>query len=197
MPQSKFGQGYQVELKAKTVDREDEDYKYIVAQLYRTVRQQVDDEAANVRSDDDVLFLAQTALQSLTGDDYLSSMLMADEIRILLSKNSDSPLGFSLDELASFATMELRIRNLNSYVSETYPNSMVRERQDNKVRYEVGNSHRIATIFASIEESKKRLMIADYGVSQTSLEQVFNMKTAESEQHSSTCDTAFHRHDIS
>jgi hypothetical protein len=186
-----------VELKVKTVDREDEDYKYIVAQLYRTVRQQADDEALIFRSDDDVLFLAQTALQSLTGDDYLSSMLMADEIRILLSKNSDSPLGFSLDELASFATMELRIRNLNSYVSETYPNSMVRERQDNKVRYEVGNSHRIATIFASIEESKKTLMIADYGVSQTSLEQVFNMKVAESEQHSSTCGTAFHRRDIS
>jgi dihydroxyacetone kinase DhaKLM complex PTS-EIIA-like component DhaM len=41
---------------------------------------------------------------------------------------------------------------------------------------------RISQIFSSIEENKEVLMLADYGVSQTSLEQVFNMHAAEAEK---------------
>jgi hypothetical protein len=41
---------------------------------------------------------------------------------------------------------------------------------------------RIASIFGSIEASKDDLRLADYGVSQTSLEQVFNMHAAEAER---------------
>lgn len=159
--------------------------------MYRVIRQ-ADDEEANCHTED-VLYLAQTALQSLTGDDYLTTVLAAannealqGQLVLKTNGNGNLSIDFSIDELASFATMELRIRNLNEYVSETYLNSTLLERQDNKVRYEVGSrSHRIANIFASIEENKERLMISDYGVSQTSLEQVFNMKVAEAEKHRS------------
>jgi hypothetical protein len=41
---------------------------------------------------------------------------------------------------------------------------------------------RISSIFARIEANKEFLMLADYGVSQTSLEQVFNMHAAEAEK---------------
>jgi len=183
--QSKFGQGYQVELKVRTVDRDDEDYQTILAQLHRVVRGSDVEASAPLNAEDILLHLSevQTALQSLAGDDYLTNMVTANDTHgYLIFKNASSAVGVALDELASFATSELRVRNLNMYVSETYPNSILRERQDNKVRYEVGSIYRISNIFASIEENKERLVLADYGVSQTSLEQVFNMHAAEAEK---------------
>jgi len=182
---SKFGQGYQVELKVRTVDRDDEDYQTILAQLHRVVRGSDVEASAPLNAEDILLHLSevQTALQSLTGDDYLTNMVTANDTHgYIIFKNASSAVGVALDELASFATSELRVRNLNMYVSETYPNSILRERQDNKVRYEVGSIYRISNIFASIEENKERLVLADYGVSQTSLEQVFNMHAAEAEK---------------
>jgi hypothetical protein len=41
---------------------------------------------------------------------------------------------------------------------------------------------RISTIFAAVEDNKEELRLPDYGVSQTSLEQVFNMHAAEAEK---------------
>jgi len=41
---------------------------------------------------------------------------------------------------------------------------------------------RLGRIFSSIEENKERLLVAEYGVSQTSLEQVFNMHAEEAEK---------------
>jgi hypothetical protein len=183
--QSKFGQGYQVELKVGTVNHDDEDYRSVVTQLYRAVREVGDEEAGNVNADNEFFRLneVQTGLQALTGDDYLNNMVTADDVHgYIIFKNANSAMGGALDELASFATSELRVRNINAFISETYANSILRERQDNKVRYEVDNTFRISNIFASIEENKERLMLADYGVSQTSLEQVFNMHAAEAEK---------------
>jgi hypothetical protein len=174
-----------VELKVRIVDRDDEDYKSVVAQLYSAVQQGGDLEASNVNAEDVLLHMTavQSALQSLTGDDYLTGMVTANDTHgYIVFKNANSPVGVALDEVASFATSELRVRNLNMYVSETYPKSILRERQDNKVRYEVGSIYRVSNIFASIEENKERLVLADYGVSQTSLEQVFNMHAAEAEK---------------
>jgi ATP-binding cassette subfamily A (ABC1) protein 3 len=75
------------------------------------------------------------------------------------------------------------MRILEKYVEETFPQSILRERQDSKTRYEIGaKGVRIAAIFASIEENKERLQLSDYGVSQTSLEQVFNIYAAEAEK---------------
>ena len=72
---------------------------------------------------------------------------------------------------------------LSSFIERNHPNSILRERQDNKARYEVSSQNvRISSIFSSIEENKEELKLADYGVSQTSLEQVFNMHAAEAER---------------
>lgn len=72
---------------------------------------------------------------------------------------------------------------LDKFVAEHYPSHVLRERQDNKARYEVSSQNiRISSIFASIEAAKEELRLADYGVSQTSLEQVFNMHAAEAER---------------
>jgi ATP-binding cassette subfamily A (ABC1) protein 3 len=75
------------------------------------------------------------------------------------------------------------MRILENYVAETFPQSVLRERQDSKTRYEISSEGvRISNIFASIEENKERLQLVDYGVSQTSLEQVFNIHAAEAEK---------------
>jgi hypothetical protein len=98
-------------------------------------------------------------------------------------KEAKSQSGIDLDEIAEFAAAELRMKVLFEFINTTYPDNVLRERQDSKTRYEVGSKGvRIGDIFAAIEENKARLMVAEYGVSQTSLEQVFNMHAAEAEK---------------
>merc|ERR1712232_64031 len=101
----------------------------------------------------------------------------------MVLKEAKSPTGINLGELAEFATTELRMRLLYDFINTAYPNNILRERQDSKTRYEVSSKDvRIGDIFAAIEDNKARLMVAEYGVSQTSLEQVFNIHAAEAEK---------------
>jgi len=183
---NKFGQGFQIELKVKLIDKQDQDYVLNAATLAQSRGIELDEEATSTRSEDVFFNLEEAlgALQSLTGDDYLSSLI-----------TPDNPAGYNiyknacigvepLDELAAFATIELRMRNLETFVHEKISeNAILRERQEAKARYEVpSEAVQIAALFAMIEENKEKLMLSDYGVSQTSLEQVFNMHAAEAER---------------
>jgi ATP-binding cassette subfamily A (ABC1) protein 3 len=68
-------------------------------------------------------------------------------------------------------------------MAKSYPGHVLRERQDNKARYEVSSRGvRLASVFGKIESNKEALQLSDYGISQTSLEQVFNMHAAEAEK---------------
>ena len=83
--------------------------------------------------------------------------------------------GVSLQELALLATEKMRMRNASAFVE-----------RDSKIRFVVnpkvdGGLH-ISFIFSAIEEKKDRHKLSDYGVSQTSLEQVFNMHAVEAEK---------------
>lgn len=183
---SKFGQGYQVEMKIKNVEKADKDYVEILSQL-ATVANVTEEEAIQ---NGEEIFLdfdkTQKALKELSNDEYLMSMVNennVDGMGYLVWKEAKSPNGIDLDELAEFAAGELRMRSLVDFINQTYPNNVLRERQDTKTRYEVGSKGvHIGDIFAAIEENKDRLMVAEYGVGQTSLEQVFNMHAAEAEQ---------------
>lgn len=176
---SKFGQGYQVELNVNIVERGDEDYSEIIVRLN-------DFKARSNFAETECLNLEQckAALKVLTGDDSLSEMICAENgAGYSVWKDAASPIGVSLDDLSSFAAGELRILKLEKFVSDTFPTYVLRERQDTKARFEVnGEGLRISSIFESIEENKDDLLLADYGVSQTSLEQVFNMHAAEAER---------------
>lgn len=178
---NKFGQGYQVELKIKLVSPQDEDYKVNASKLSK------DDGDVEAEAAEEQTFTLEEAwagLTSLTGDTFLSSMVcMENPLGYNVFKNASSPAGVALGELAAFATAELRMQTLETFVKETFPNSILRERQDSKTRYEVAaEGVKISSIFASIEENKEALQLGDYGVSQTSLEQVFNMHAAEAEK---------------
>jgi ATP-binding cassette subfamily A (ABC1) protein 3 len=186
---SKFGQGYQVEMKIKNVEATDSDYLEnlsAVAKAAGLVLPKHNDEEGAAHIDDVFLTMQQSleALLSLTGDQFLTSMVTeTDPTGYLVYKEASSPVGIDIDGLTSFATGELRMRSLNEFIMSAYPNSVVRERQDTKARYEISSKGvKIANIFGSIEENKDRLLVAEYGVSQTSLEQVFNMHAAEAEK---------------
>jgi ABC-type multidrug transport system ATPase subunit len=183
---SKFGQGYQVELKIKNVETTDEDYVDILTKLAKIA--DVSEEDAIERGDEIFLDLEKTkqALNEVSVDGYLTELVSEKYPNgqgYLVWKEAKSPTGIDLDEIAEFASGELRMRILYEFMNTTYPNSVLRERQDSKTRYEVSSKGvRIGDIFAAIEENKVRLMVAEYGVSQTSLEQVFNMHAAEAEK---------------
>ena len=183
---NKFGQGFQVELKVKVVDKEDQDYVGNAVTLAQS-KGSISDEETALSSSEDIFFnLEETlhALQSLTGDDYLSRMITAVNPAGYNIYRSASAGMEPLDELAAFATIELRMRNLETFVKEHISEeAILRERQEAKARYEVpSEAVHIAALFARIEENKEELILSDYGVSQTSLEQVFNMHAAEAEK---------------
>jgi len=169
---NKFGQGYQVEMKVQVVNTTDADYMDILG----TLQQQ--GEVFNFEG-------ACQAVTNVTGDAFLSSMMSDtnDPNSYLVRKEALAPQGVSVDTLCAYVTLETRMRNLNTFITGKYKGCALRERQDNKARYEVSSSGvRISSIFQDIEENKSKLMLADYGVSQTSLEQVFNMHAAQAEQ---------------
>ena len=101
-----------------------------------------------------------------------------------LYKQADSPDGVGLDELATLCTEELRVGSLIQFVESSYPSAVLRERQDVKLRFEISSDGvTISSLFANLEACKNQFMIEDYGVSQTSLEQVFNFHAAQAHEH--------------
>jgi hypothetical protein len=184
---NKFGRGFQVEMKVKLVSHDDDDYLCNAAVLARS---KLGESTAGTEGSipEEVVFTLDEvikALKELSGDDYLSTLINSENPwgGYAVWKDATSAVGAPLDEVAAFATTEIRMRQLDGFVMASYPNSVLRERQDNKARYEVSSDGaRIASIFGSIEANKDDLRLADYGVSQTSLEQVFNMHAAEAER---------------
>ena len=183
---TRFGQGYQVEMKVKVVGHEDKDYVETVVKLAELANKQLGENVEEGIGHDVFLNLneALDALKALTDDDSISGKVTAhDPTGYVVYKNASSPVGCTLEELASFAVSELRMQNVDKFFHDSFKVFILRERQDNKARYEVGSSGvKISSIFGKIEENKDSLQLADYGVSQTSLEQVFNMHAAEAEK---------------
>lgn len=180
---TKFGQGIQLEMKVKAVNSNDEDYRRNLFAL--------GSQKPNLTNDQIDLFPNRTffdlreataALQSLAGDQYLSNMLDPSNPNGAMIYNDACSNGTQLDHLACFATAELRKRWVEKWVCETFPNRILREVQDLRVRFELpAHDTSIALVFEAIEKSRNALMLDNYGVSQTSLEQVFNTHAAEAE----------------
>jgi ATP-binding cassette subfamily A (ABC1) protein 3 len=183
---TRFGQGFQVEVKAKVVDKGDDDYIEIRNKLADAAGTPVIEDVEDGAAPEIFLNLDQatSALKTLTEDDSLSSKISAeDPTGYVVFKGASSPVGCTLEELASFAVAETRMQNVDKFFAENFESYLLRERQDTKARYEISSAGtRISAIFGKIETEKETLCLSDYGVSQTSLEQVFNMHAAEAEK---------------
>jgi ATP-binding cassette, subfamily A (ABC1), member 3 len=177
---NKFGQGYQVELKTDILSATDEDYTTILDSLA------AGKSAAQINPNDVFFTFEETlrALKNLTEDESLSSMISPENpYGYNIWRETQSLIGVPLDALAAFAASELRMQELHSFMEINFRDSVLRERQDLRVRYEVSSTAtKISDIFECIEAHKDHLHLVDYGVSQTSLEQVFNMHAAEAEK---------------
>ena len=189
---SRFGQGFQVEMKCKDVTSEDSDYLSTLSTLLSEVQgsspnvSERDIEDGNAVAEDKLIKLDDvlSLVRSLTGDDYISSMVTPENPNgYVIYKNASSDVGIRLDELAAFCVEELRVKAVIDFFEGTYSRAVLRERQGGKIRYEVDSEGlKISALFGTIEENRETLKLADYGVSQTSLEQVFNMHAAEAEK---------------
>jgi ABC-type multidrug transport system ATPase subunit len=178
---SKFGQNYQVELNLNVVKPVDADYASALEAIESALP------FINTANHVEVfLNLEQClrALKQLSGDSSLSCLVSAEGgTGFFIWKDATSSAGVSLDELAAFATSELRMQNIDKFFEENFEKYIFRERQDTKARYEVDCAGiKISDIFDCIERHKDEIRLADYSVSQTSLEQVFNMHAAEAQR---------------
>ena len=143
--------------------------------------------AVGLKSAEDIFFNLEevdAALQSVASEGSYLSALVSENDPIGYNIWRNASMGKQpLDELAVFCTSELRMRKVDQFVNQNYPGSTLHECEDNKARYKISSvAVRISNLFASIESNKEVLLLADYGVSQTSLEQVFNMHAAEAER---------------
>lgn len=182
---SKFGHGYQLELKANIPQMGDQDVRRNLLLMGRR-RLGVSEEV--IESKADQMFFgfndAIAALQALSGDNFLSTRVTAENaMGYIVHKEANSETGVSLSDLAHFATTLFRMRNIDVFVRRTYSSAVLREWQDLKARYEISaDGLSIAHIFETVERHRASLQVEDYGVSQTSLEQVFNQHAAEALQ---------------
>eukprot|EP00593_Proboscia_inermis_P004856 CAMPEP_0171324652 /NCGR_PEP_ID=MMETSP0816-20121228/116325_1 /TAXON_ID=420281 /ORGANISM="Proboscia inermis, Strain CCAP1064/1" /LENGTH=589 /DNA_ID=CAMNT_0011823647 /DNA_START=130 /DNA_END=1899 /DNA_ORIENTATION=- len=216
---SRFGRGFQVELKVKNQvnESDDDDYLQTLDLIRESIVGYVPDSGSESFLNLDQVMSAANALTNHTNnsnDDNKSFSLSTvisptHPTGYIIHKAACSVAGISIDELADFCTVELRVMNLSVFMKSQFgdDNVIIHERQDNKVRFEVGSSPSqhssalnqtqdivdmpqkvqdgvvsISSLFGVIEENKILLRLEDYGVSQTSLEQVFNMHAAAAEE---------------
>lgn len=184
---NRFGKGYQIELKVKQPGQSDSDLDNVISSLTTSHPDSSSNADAESGIQRELFFnLDQTliALQSVSNDDYLSSKVNLDDPSgYFVYKNAASDVGIELKELAAFCVIEMRLRAVENFFQESYPGSILREVQDTRLRYEVSSEGtKISNLFLKIEEKKDELNLQDYGISQTTLEQVFNMHAAAEEE---------------
>lgn len=175
---TRYGQGYQMEIKVGESAEGDSDYEEVLEKVLNS--------AGGGNVDEVYLDLekAIAAARKVSGDSYLSEKLTEDDATgYFLHKNATSNIGVSVTELSAFCSTELRMRSVTLFLENEYPGIILREREDTRIRFEVpSEGTKISSLFKVIEENKEKLFVAEYGISQTTLEQVFNMHAAVAEQ---------------
>lgn len=185
---NRFGQGYQIEMKVQhpqDADKDVLDTTHQILQYFNVVSEDVEEVNLHQLAADTNLHLEQVkaVCEQLTGNDYLSNMLNSNNPNgYHIFKLAESPVGITADELVGFCVEELRVKAVVDFFKSSYSSAILRERQDVKVRFEISSDGvTISSVFANIEKHKEELNMDDYGVSQTSLEQVFNSFAAVAE----------------
>jgi hypothetical protein len=189
---NRFGKGYQVEMKIKHVSNEDDDVSSTTARIFQYMDAFRGEHTQDAEESDMLALASKTYIHldrvksvcnHLTGDDYLSNMIGPNDPHgFPIFKLANSPTGVNVYELVVFCVDELRMRSLVSFFEQSYLSSVLRERQEVKVRFEISSDGlSISSVFALIESHREELMVEDFSVSQTSLEQVFNIHAAKAE----------------
>jgi ATP-binding cassette, subfamily A (ABC1), member 3 len=181
---TRFGQGFQIEIKLNEPADNDEDILEILQTIQHfEIAQTTSDDlhgsnaspSAVASSGRDKFFnleQAKALADQLSSDGFLSSKISETDLAgHLIYKYATSDAGVEAMELAAFFATELRLQKLIAFFESNYEDFEIREQQGTQ----------ISDLFSSIENEKDLLSIDDYGISQTTLEQVFNMHAAAAE----------------
>jgi ABC-type multidrug transport system ATPase subunit len=135
---SRFGKGWQVEVKVVEASDMDDDYKQAVASFlrFKEVAPGSDEEKGqNV----EVFFNleeAVKALDSVEGKTNCSSMINEDDANgYVVWKDAKSATGVNLSTLAIFYTQEQRVQSFINFIISQYPETVLRERNFNRFVY--------------------------------------------------------------
>eukprot|EP01029_Cantina_marsupialis_P003977 TRINITY_DN139_c0_g3_i1.p1 TRINITY_DN139_c0_g3~~TRINITY_DN139_c0_g3_i1.p1 ORF type:complete len:1613 (-),score=439.95 TRINITY_DN139_c0_g3_i1:776-5008(-) len=91
--------------------------------------------------------------------------------------------GVNLRVLSSWLILEQAVENTFTAVLETFPNSVLKERQGFTLRFEIPkNAMTLAQMFGKVSSLSKNLPIESYSLSQTTLEQIFNRFASEQDE---------------
>jgi len=184
---NKFGKGYQVELKVHFVTKDDDDYKEVISAVGQSFMDPNDLQSGDTALERmcDVTLSYESVQSTVRGIPEGEFVIQSIDgsTGISIKREALSPSGVTLSRLCAFACSEFRQRNVDKFMKTQFPKHILRERQDTKSRFEIDSEgFRISNIFEIIESNKEALRLADYAVSQTSLEQIFNMHAAEAER---------------
>jgi len=133
---SRFGKGFQVELKISEAKEEDDDFKETLSTLMRAkngssradIESGLEIHSMLFNYDETVL-----ALESLSGDNSLSSMVNGDDPNgYIIWKDAKSEVGVPLDKLAAFCVQEIRVKRVLLFFEGNHLNSILRERNYNR-----------------------------------------------------------------
>lgn len=190
---TRFGQGFQVEVK---IDEPDDNHADVIEILEKAVVYQSTSVSGNLVAkktpttdmalSNDIYFnldQSKAFADQICVDGFLSNKISVNDlVGSIIYKHATSDIGIELSELAAFYATELRLKKLVEFFQTAYPKSIIREQQGSRIRFEVPSEGvKIAYLFTMIEDNKVSLKIDDYGISQTTLEQVFNMHAAAAE----------------
>ena len=93
-----------------------------------------------------------------------------------------------MKHLASWIILERQFDLITKFLADKFDHFIIRERQPNKIRIEIGNKNpdgtprMLSAVFDAIEKKKGELSIHEYSISQTSLEQIFNYFASQQEE---------------
>jgi ABC-type multidrug transport system ATPase subunit len=147
---SRFGKGWQVEVKLLEVGASDEDYKQAVSSFMRSKGsipisdEEVGDNVnvTNLVSDSGKKELSfnmdetLAALNAIEGNNNCSSMINEDDPNgYLIWKDAKSSVGVNVTTLAYFYAQESRVAKFVNFIVSMYPETCLRERNYNRYGY--------------------------------------------------------------
>ena len=72
--------------------------------------------------------------------------------------------------------------NVMTFIDENFSGAVVLERHDTSMRYRLSADTPLSSVFRTLEAAKDELGMQEYGVCQTSLEQIFNAFAAQQDE---------------
>jgi len=80
---------------------------------------------------------------------------------------------------ADWWLLEDRVDNLTVFLQQNFPGTTSIERHDRTLRFSLPRDLKLADVFRKLEDARVQLHLEEYGISQMSLEQIFNQLAAQ------------------